>query len=348
MSNRTIIDIHAIQAVPPNCVNRDDTGAPKSCIYGGVPRARVSSQCWKRAVREAFPDEYRGVRTLKVPAMVRDEILSLDPSKSNDEALSLAASVLGAIGVKLKKKDAESVDAAMFLSNAQVRSLAAQALADPGDKAAVRQAMLASPTADIAMFGRMVAADPSLNIDACVQVAHAISTHAVHTEYDYFTAVDEMNRSDESGAGHVNTAEFNSAVLYRYACVDVSGLLGVIGDEAVPAAVTFTRSFLTSMPAGKSNSFANFTLPGYVRICVRDSAPISFAGAFENPVKNSGSGYFDGSVAAFKAYEADIEGKYGMAPVLALDFDDGSLDVILEKLSSYFVPAPAAAEGGAV
>ena len=36
------IDIHALQSLPPSLINRDDTGAPKSAIFGGVPRQRVS------------------------------------------------------------------------------------------------------------------------------------------------------------------------------------------------------------------------------------------------------------------------------------------------------------------
>src|ERR1700726_3904869 len=48
------IEIHAIQNFAPSNLNRDDTGSPKDCEFGGHRRARVSSQCLKRAVREAF------------------------------------------------------------------------------------------------------------------------------------------------------------------------------------------------------------------------------------------------------------------------------------------------------
>lgn len=69
MDNKRIyVDIHALQIVPPSCINRDDTGAPKTCIYGGTMRSRVSSQSWKRSIREEFkelyPDE-TGIRTKK-------------------------------------------------------------------------------------------------------------------------------------------------------------------------------------------------------------------------------------------------------------------------------------------
>jgi CRISPR system Cascade subunit CasC len=67
--NRIFLDVHALQTVPPSNLNRDDTGAPKTALYGGVPRARVSSQAWKRATRTYFADEHLlepselGVRT---------------------------------------------------------------------------------------------------------------------------------------------------------------------------------------------------------------------------------------------------------------------------------------------
>lgn len=46
-----LIELHVLQNFAPSNLNRDDTGAPKSCQFGGVTRARVSSQCWKRATR---------------------------------------------------------------------------------------------------------------------------------------------------------------------------------------------------------------------------------------------------------------------------------------------------------
>ena len=77
-SNRLYVDIHVLQTVPPSCVNRDDTGSPKTAVYGGTVRARVSSQAWKKAMRDMFKDifpiEDLGVRTKYIVKMVADEI----------------------------------------------------------------------------------------------------------------------------------------------------------------------------------------------------------------------------------------------------------------------------------
>jgi len=45
------IELHLLQSFPPANLNRDENGMPKSTVFGGRPRARISSQCQKRAVR---------------------------------------------------------------------------------------------------------------------------------------------------------------------------------------------------------------------------------------------------------------------------------------------------------
>lgn len=87
MKKRLYVDFHVLQTVPPSCINRDDTGSPKTAIYGGVTRARVSSQAWKHAMRQAFVEESLldeedvGKRTKKVTELVEKEIAALAPEK---------------------------------------------------------------------------------------------------------------------------------------------------------------------------------------------------------------------------------------------------------------------------
>ena len=75
---RLYVDLHVVQTVPPSCINRDDTGSPKTAVYGGTTRARVSSQAWKKAMREYFSQLFHeqniGSRTKKVIEMVAKEI----------------------------------------------------------------------------------------------------------------------------------------------------------------------------------------------------------------------------------------------------------------------------------
>lgn len=80
-TSRMFLDIHALQSVPPANINRDDIGSPKTAQYGGVQRARVSSQACKHSMREYFKefgDEADvGVRTLDIVNYLADKIRKL-------------------------------------------------------------------------------------------------------------------------------------------------------------------------------------------------------------------------------------------------------------------------------
>ncbi|GGU48393.1 CRISPR system Cascade subunit CasC [Streptomyces cavourensis] len=330
--NRTILDIHILQTVPPSNLNRDDTGTPKSATYGGVRRSRVSSQAWKRATREAFGElldsSELGIRTKKVVEVLAERVMELDSSLPPAAAQALAAeTITTATGSKVavpgrkSKQDAEDAAPAestylMFLSNRQYGALAAmtveggkggdlQALKDffkvKENKSRAKQLVLTEHSVDIALFGRMVADSTDLNVDAAAQVAHALSVHAVEVESDYYTAVDDKNTDAETGAGMIGTIDFNSATLYRYAALDVNRLqenLGAGHDDARPveptrrAVTAFLEGFITSLPTGKINTFGNQTLPAAVIVKVRSRRPVSYVAAFEEPVALSKGGGF--------------------------------------------------------
>ena len=205
-----------------------------------------------------------------------------------------------------------------FISEAQAKAVAELAASGCKDKKAYQQAIKEKPSFDIALFGRMVADDPNLNYDAAAQVAHAISTHAVHTEYDYFTAVDDMKSEDQSGAGHLGTVEFNSSTLYRYATVNVSELAKWTGADTAKVVCGFAEAFIRSMPTGKQNTFANRTLPDMVYVAVRCDQPVNLAGAFECPVKCGNDGYVEKSCNALLSYADKMYSSFADKPELAL------------------------------
>lgn len=292
MKKRLYVDFHVLQTVPPSCINRDDTGSPKTAIYGGVTRARVSSQAWKHAMRQAFVEESLldeedvGKRTKKVTELVEKEIAALAPEK---DAAKLAKKTLDNAGIK---NDEKGTKALFFISQAQIKALAQLAVEECADKKEYKKALSTAPSADIALFGRMVADDPSLNFDAAAQVAHSISTHAVQNEYDYFTAVDDCQVEDNAGAGHLGTVEYNSATLYRYATVNVMELERHLGAKKAAEVVrSFGEAFIRSMPTGKQNTFANRTLPDAVYVTIREDQPVNLCGAFERAVRKSTEGY---------------------------------------------------------
>jgi len=333
-NKRLYVDIHVLQSMPPSCVNRDDTGSPKTAEYGGVTRARVSSQAWKKAVRamflDIFPQERLGTRSKKVLSLLQKEL----ENAGAQEPAALAKTVLSA-GIKLKE---DQTGALFFISRAQVSALAELALRHQEKpltdtlKAEALKALKTSPGIDIALFGRMVADEPSLNTDACAQVAHAISTHAVSNEYDYFTAVDDLAPEDNMGAGHLGTVEFNSATLYRYATVAVHALQEELGDEA-PAAVTgFVKAFALSMPTGKQNTFANRTLPDAVLVTLRHDQPVNLVGAFEKPVYANQGGYMEASAQRLVDYTQALLADFAGQPDLAL-VTGAALEPLGQRLS---------------
>ena len=330
----TYVDIHIIQSLPPSCVNRDDSGSPKSAVYGGVRRLRVSSQSWKRATRLYFNDildaKDVGVRTKRVVEVLAERITEDAPELAGD-AVTLAESVFKAARIKLSpprgKKDAPQESGyLLFLSTSQIARLAELAIASARDgetldAKTVKKIFKEAHAVDIALFGRMVADDTDLNVDAACQVAHAISTHAAENEYDFFTAVDDdKSRSEEedAGAGMMGTVEFSSATMYRYATVNLDMLVENLGDgdAALRALEVFIKGFCLSMPTGKQNTFANRTLPEAVVVSVRDDQPVSLVGAFEKPIRtNEADGYLARSAEALAEHARAIEDNYGLKPL---------------------------------
>ena len=315
MKKRLYVDFHVLQTVPPSCINRDDTGSPKTAIYGGVTRARVSSQAWKHAMRQAFVEESLldeedvGKRTKKVTELVEKEIAALAPEK---DAAKLAKKTLDNAGIK---NDEKGTKALFFISQAQIKALAQLAVEECADKKEYKKALSTAPSVDIALFGRMVADDPSLNFDAAAQVAHSISTHAVQNEYDYFTAVDDCQVEDNAGAGHLGTVEYNSATLYRYATVNVMELERHLGAKKAAEVVrSFGEAFIRSMPTGKQNTFANRTLPDAVYVTIREDQPVNLCGAFERAVRKSTEGYAEPSKNALQAYAQQLYQSFAEAP----------------------------------
>jgi len=328
---RLFIDVHVLQTVPPSNLNRDDTGSPKSAVYGGVRRARVSSQAWKRATRTEFRElvdpNTLGVRTKRVVELVAERIGARIPEK--EARLAAAAQVLKDAGIVLekpkKRKDAdknaeedpvEQSKYLLFLSATQIDRLAELAVDAGGgktDRAAAKAAANGADSIDVALFGRMVADSADLNVDAAAQVAHAISVHGVNNEFDYFTAVDDRSPDDSAGAGMIGVVEYNSSTLYRYATVNVEMLEKNLGNKeaTVLAVETFLQAFVKSMPTGKQNTFANRTLPDAVVVSLRTDQPVNLVGAFEDPVPGVGADRAAGAAKALVTRFRAIESAFG-------------------------------------
>ena len=334
------LELHVIQNIAPANLNRDDTGAPKDALFGGYRRARVSSQAWKRAIRRAFATEFSddelAWRTKRLVDQVAEQLV--ERGRDLDAATTAAAAVLSAGGAGIDEKTLQTkvlwlvarrsttaladlcerhwdeVTSAKKLSSDTAKSI----------KKEVAEKIVGARSVDIALFGRMLTDAPDGGtVDAAAQVAHALSTHAVATEFDYFTAVDDLIPDEESGAGMIGTVEFNSACLYRYACVDWEQLLDNLDgdlDLATRGVTSFATAFVTAMPTGKQNTFAAHNPPAAAFFVTRHHGSWNLANAFADPVRTGRQGdLVKESCARLAVHWNDLVSMYGNpAEALAL------------------------------
>ncbi|MTV26250.1 type I-E CRISPR-associated protein Cas7/Cse4/CasC [Nitriliruptoraceae bacterium ZYF776] len=356
---RLYVDVHIIQTVPPSNLNRDDAGSPKQATYGGVKRARVSSQAWKRATRKAFtgdlPLAEQGTRTKRIASLLASRLMER-AGLDEEQASRLATHVLAPLEIKPGKRKETETAYLLFFGRSQLEAIAdlvadrAKDLAALDDKALanevkelpIREVLQEGHPLDVALFGRMVADIPALNVDAATQVAHAISTHRVDIEFDYYTAVDDeksREAGDDAGAEMIGTIEFNAATLYRYATVGAHQLLDNLGgsvDDTIEGVARFVDGFAKSMPSGHQNSFAHRTLPSAVVVVVRRDQPVNLVSAFETPVSTSG-GLVPASVTKLAGELRGIGERWADEPVLVAATYDPAPDE--SGLAQVFGPA---------
>ncbi|MCA0270877.1 MAG: type I-E CRISPR-associated protein Cas7/Cse4/CasC [Proteobacteria bacterium] len=344
----TFVQFHLLTAYPPSNPNRDDQGRPKQATVGGAPRLRLSSQSLKRAIRESsyFENDLAGSMGSRTKRLFEKLKAKLVAEGADDKAAAKAAETVAAIFGKLEapKKDAPDDRVATtlaFISPEEWRlaeELAAKALAGeklPADKELKKLVLRrADGAVDIAMFGRMLADDPDFNREAAVQVGHAITTHRVVAEDDWFSAVDDLKTRDEDmGAGHLGESGFGSGVYYLYACVNTDLLAENLGGDRALAArgmEALARALATATPKGKQNSHAHHPLASYVRVERGPQQPRDLTGAFFRPV--SGGDLLGASAEALEATAAQIDRAYGATSdghlVMNVPKGQGTLDEI--------------------
>lgn len=319
------LQLHLLTAYGPSNLNRDDTGRPKSVVFGGVPRLRVSSQSLKRAWRESavFTDRLGGHLAKRTQRLGSEILAHLRAGGMDDEgSLEVARDIAGVFG-KLRKvsdrEDATFIEQLAFVSpeeRAKALELADRALAGEQVEAKPGEILRrADSAADVAMFGRMLADNPRFNREAAVQVAHAITTHRAIAEDDYYTAVDDLKSRDDpedAGAGFVGVQEYGAGVFYLYVCVDRGLLLGNLdGTESVRDAslAALAEAAATVSPQGKQSSFASRSCAIYALAEKGTEQPRSLAAAFLRPIAGEDQGA--SSVKALEGFRDRLDAAYG-------------------------------------
>ncbi|KAA3605187.1 MAG: type I-E CRISPR-associated protein Cas7/Cse4/CasC [Planctomycetota bacterium] len=336
------LQLHLLTSYPPANLNRDDLSRPKTAIFGGVQRLRISSQCLKRTWRTAAP--FRdgvvadlGLRTKEIGNRIVQSLIQAGVEQKSAE--KWAGPIVDQFG-KRKKKSLET-EQLVHYSPRELRSIdelcsmmgREQREATSEEISALLDAK--TDAVDVALFGRMLAASPHYNVEAACQVAHAFSIHRVAVEDDYFTAVDDLNR----GAGHLDELGFAAGLFYLYVCLDLNQLTGNLGDDkalAVPAVNSLVKTAATVAPRGKQNSFASRAYASFILAERGDAQPRSLAVAFLKPI--AGSDLLANGIKAFEDTRRDFEKVYGPSAREIKSFDvtrgKGSLQEVADFASS--------------
>lgn len=317
------IEYHILQSFPVTCLNRDDVGAPKSAVVGGTPRARVSSQCWKRQVRLALHEMGAtiGMRTKLISALIAEECRHLGATP--DQAAQCGETAAAYFG----KVDDGMNDTLMFVTRTEAKAVA-QAFAKSGwivtktdkdvetkmskeEKAEAKKAQiqiekvmkgsinLAVDGLDVALFGRMVASAPTMNVEAAASFAHAISTHRVSNEVEFFTALDD--NKEEQGSAHMGSLEFNAATYYRYVSLDLGQLwTNLAGSNIAEAVEAFTKALFVAIPTARQTTMSGASPWDFARISVRKAQRLQVP--FEKAIRTENGSMLEPSIAALSIH----------------------------------------------
>lgn len=320
------LQLHFLTSYGPANLNRDDLGRPKTAFFGNSTRLRVSSQSLKRAWRtsDVFETALKGHVGKRSKRFGR-ELVDLMVAGGVDEktAIEWAAAIMSEFGKleSVKKGDnplkATDLMTLLFLSSDEfdalkqlARRLAAEQRAPVAQDVEKLRATVRA--ADIAMFGRMIAEHPGSNVEAAVQVANAITVNSLEVEDDYFSAVDDLNTSEETGSGHLGETGFGAGVFYAYLCIDRDLLAENLGGDAAlaqKAIAALVECAATVSPRGKQASFASRSRALYGLAEKGDRQPRALSMAFLKPVGGHDLGH--DAIAALEASRDGLDAVYG-------------------------------------
>ena len=358
------IEFHILQSFPVTCLNRDDVGAPKTAMIGGVSRARVSSQCWKRAIRLAMHDVSGvelGIRTKLLSDLISAECTNLGATPEQAKACGDKIENIFIKNSEAKKNSEESdskADTLMFLAPSEITKIAeafkekefkpdevvkdAKKPEKDLEKIIGKSKFAQAETLDgldVALFGRMVAQAPSMNVEAAASFSHAISTHRVSNEVEFFTAVADYAK-DNQGSAHMGSLEFNAATYYRYIALDLGQLYESLGgDQFFPQAISsFIKALYVAVPSARQSTQAGACSWDFAEVLVRKGQGMQLS--FETPIrKDANGGFLQPSIEFMKNTLAKKEKLSGSLFGLVKKFEFGedenfSIDNLIEGVVS--------------
>lgn len=353
---KKFLQIHMLTSYPPSNLNRDDLGRPKTAMVGGTNRLRISSQSLKRAWRTSslFQEKLgeievygkTGIRTKRLGEEIYKKFVEEKIKENNAKEWSrLIAEQFG----KIKSENEKHPDCLYIEQLAFISPEEQKAVFDLVDKCIKNNKAPAenelkllrhdNSAADLALFGRMLAASPDFNFEASVQVSHAISVQKVDVEDDFFTAVDDLNRGEEEvGAGHMGDVEFASGIFYTYINIDRDLLLENLEGAGKASKKLWARAIQGIVeaaakvaPTGKQNSFASRAYSHYIMAEIGDQQPRNLSLAYIKPVYGD---MLQNAISVLEETKINMDKAYGKcsdeSAVMDVMGKKGTLQMILD------------------
>lgn len=354
------LQLHILTSYPPANLNRDDLGRPKTAIFGGQPRLRISSQSLKRSWRTSsvFSEKVGGidlesnggVRTKRLGREVYQRLIN--GGVKEKDAVAWSRDIADQFGKIKPDKNAfpDNLDIEQIAFVSPQEREAVFALTDTliERKNAPKQDELKllraeNSAADIALFGRMLADAPTYNFEAAAQVSHAISVQKVAIEDDYFTAVDDLNKGEEdAGAGHLGEREFASGLFYLYINIDREQLfknLAGAGDRQTELYENSLKAVIeaaaTVAPGGMQNSFGSVARASYIMAELGNQQPRNLSLAYLSPITPFGQESMDRkAIKELQELKEEMDRAYGSCSDDTLEMDvrgkKGSMNDLLQ------------------
>ena len=342
----TFVQLHLLTSYPPACLNRDDLNRPKTAVMGGVPRLRISSQSLKRAwrVSDVFRQKLTGeigIRSKEIGRRIEKALLTGTPvsvllqdnppkaepdgrvseKDASEWSWAIAFEFIQGKEANVSKETLKS-EQIVFYSRDEIDELERLVItlrenrtkAPTSEQLGALKKKRALRTADLAMFGRMLASSPDYNVEAACQVAHAVTVHRAAVEDDFFTAVDDLNtREEDAGSAHMGEQGYGAGLFYLYVCVDCDRLRENLGGDlalAGKAVEALSEAAATVAPTGKQNSFASRAWAYYVLAEKGGRQPRALSLAFVKPVNDYGDGMLANAVQALESMRTNLDKVY--------------------------------------
>ena len=372
------LELHILKSHGASRLNRDGADRPKTINIGGVRRLRISSQSEKYSIRESdifkqFLEEAdqkygatRMVRTRRAGESIKNLLQGKivehgqNPADYEDQIDAALSSLSRLFAKNGKESDTADTKQAIAFSETEIEYLAEMMFsmgrdgeiainncADTLKNMNIERSSVGPLSPELQLFGRFTTASVFLkNIDTPLQLNHGFTVHEARIEHDYWTTVDDLNKSSGiQGGAHIDLRPFGAGVFYHYYCLDVPLLSRNIVaafpdldpeknlDLTQDLIAAFLYAALTRNPVGGQTGHANHDLPSCAYVTYGNAFPYTAQNAYECPVQpEQHGGYVKSAKKCFEQWREERKKRYGIFCGFEQSMGLGETDVDLQTM----------------